>query len=143
MTKYSMMIIDDDEVDRYLLKRIINKNDLSTKIFEVSNGVEALDFFNNYEENLQKYNDDFPPVIVFLDVNMPIMGGWKFLEEFSKVKAQNEIFTSSVFMMFTSSEREEEKKKAESYDFVKGFIMKGSLTPESLQEKVEKCMSQS
>ena len=45
--------------------------------------------------------------------------------------------------MHTSSERDEDKKKVEPYDFVKGFIVKGDVSPESLQVVVEKCLSNS
>ena len=130
----------DDEVDRYLLKRMINKLYVPTKIFEVDNGKEALDFLTNYEENSKKYPDDFPPMLIFLDINMPIMNGFELLEEFSKLKKNSDCYMSSVFIMFTSSERDEDKKKVESYEFVKGFILKGSISSETLQEIIEKCL---
>jgi len=141
MIKCSIMIIDDDEVDRYLLKRTIKKLDVATEIFEAGNGKEALDFLSNYEENSQKYGNDFPPILIFLDINMPIMNGFEFLESFDILKNTEKGYKSSIFTMYTSSEREEDKKKTEAYGFVKGYIVKGSLTPESLRETIEGCLS--
>lgn len=143
MKKCSIMLVDDSESDRYLLKRMIGKLEIATEIFEADNGQIALDFLTNYEENSRKYSGDFPPIVIFLDINMPIMGGFEFLEEFSILRENGNDYSSSVFTMFTSSERDEDKQKAQSYDFVKGFVVKGSMSVESLQEVIEKCLSHS
>ncbi len=135
------MLVDDSESDRYLLKRMIGKLEVATEIFEADNGQIALEFLIDYEENFRKYPGNFPPIVIFLDINMPIMGGFEFLEEFSKIRENSNDYSSSVFTMFTSSERDEDKEKALSYDFVKGFVVKGSMSIKSLQEVIEKCIA--
>lgn len=137
MKKCSIMVIDDDKVDRYLLKRTISKLDIEVKIFEADTGKSALDFLANYEENSKLYGEDFPPLLIFLDINMPIMNGFEFLEAFSKLRAGSYDYSSSVFTMYTSSEREQDKKKVESYEFVKGFVIKGDMSPQVLQEIID------
>ena len=99
MSNFSIMIIDDDEVDRYLLKRILNKVGTSHQIFEADNGKTALDFFSRYEENTKKYEGKFPPLLVFLDINMPIMDGWGFLDELISLDLKEHI----IINMITSS----------------------------------------
>ena len=134
MTPHSIMIIDDSETDRYILKRLIKKAKITSEIFEAENGQIALDFFMNEKENLKKFPSTYPPIVIFLDINMPIMGGFEFLEEFNELKKKRDNLNSVVFAMFTSSEREEDLSKAESYDFVQGFITKGSLSVDGLKE---------
>ncbi|MBQ4835670.1 response regulator [Pseudoalteromonas luteoviolacea] len=140
MQKFSIMIIDDCEDDRYLLKRVIKKLDISTQIFEADNGETALNFLEDYEENYKRFADDFPPLLIFLDINMPRVNGFEFLAAFHKLREANKNYTSSIFIMFTSSAMEEDKRKTEAYDFVKGFLNKGDLSKECIQESIDSCM---
>jgi len=137
MQKISIMIIDDDSTDRYLLKRIIKKSNFSCETFEAENGQEALDFLTNYEQNKLKYESDFPPILIFLDINMHIMGGFEFLENFSLLREGTEKYQTSVFTMLTSSERKDDIDRAHSYDFVKGYITKSGFTLDKFNEIVQ------
>ena len=136
MKDNSIMIVDDDETDRYLIKRLVKKAKITSEIFEAENGRVALDFFFNEKQGLKRYPDSYPPSIVFLDINMPIMGGFEFLEKFKALKNKRNDLTSVVFAMFTSSDSEEDVRKAKSYDFVQEFITKGSLSVSGLKEIV-------
>lgn len=137
MKKVSIMIIDDESTDRYLLKRIIKKSNFDCETFEAENGQEALDFLTDYELNKLKYNNDFPPVLIFLDINMHIMGGFEFLENFSTLRAGKEAYQTSIFTMLTSSERKDDIERANSYDFVKGYITKSGFTLDIFNEIVK------
>ncbi|KAA1152872.1 response regulator [Pseudoalteromonas fuliginea] len=133
--KPPILIIDDNEVDRYILKRLIKEANLELTIFEKKDGQEALEFLENYEANKKEHPDGFPPILIFLDINMPRVNGIQFLDEFAKLRKVIEI-SSCVVMMFSSSEREEEKKIIMAHDFVKGYLVKGSFKAEDLKEKV-------
>jgi len=133
--KPPILIIDDDEVDRYILKRLLKEAELDFNIFEKQDGQEALEFLENYEANVKNYPDKFPPILIFLDINMPRVNGLQFLEEFVTLRLTIEI-ESCVVMMFSSSEREEEKEKIMAHDFVKGYLVKGAFDAESLKDKV-------
>ena len=130
------MIIDDNEVDRYLLTRHLKKTGIVGKIFEADDGTSAIEFFDNYQSNKQKNPNDFPPVVLFLDVNMPLMDGFEFLDKFTDIR-QSIKDQSIVVMMFTSSDNDEEKQRALSYPFVKGFISKSNVNSELLKDKIQ------
>ena len=70
-------IIDDDPIFVYSTKRIMKEVDFSDEIMVFNNGQDAIDGLSDMVEN----NLKLPPVI-FLDLNMPIMNGWEFLDDF-------------------------------------------------------------
>ena len=137
----SVLIIDDDEADRYLLKRLIIGCKMTEEIYEAENGQEALEFFAN--KNLRGQVEDikkFPPVVVFLDINMPIVGGFDFLEQFSVLKEAEKKLESVVLVMVTSSQSKEDKSRALSFDCVKGFIAKMPKTNEEFKAEINKAL---
>ncbi|WP_347375028.1 response regulator [Aequorivita sp. Q41] len=78
---YSICVIDDDKIYQYTVSKILKANELAKNILVFSDGEEALDFFienQNAKENL--------PDIILLDINMPIMDGFQFMDEYVKLK---------------------------------------------------------
>ncbi|MFK7915895.1 MAG: response regulator [Pseudomonadales bacterium] len=130
--RYSLLIIDDNEVDRYLLKRQLDKTSLEVTTFEEADGLSALNFLRDYRNNRALYPEDFPPLIFFLDINMPLLNGWEFLAEFSQLRLEHAI-ESSVVVMFTTSERAEDREKAREYDFVADYLIKGEYSSQDLE----------
>jgi len=135
MNKISALIIDDSEIDRYLLKRHLSDTGLDSDVFEVSNGMEALEFFHQREKDECLRQEGYPPTLIFLDINMPLLNGWDFLEQFSAIKASFDVH-SCVVMMFTSSNHQSDLEEMKKYDFVKGYLVKGSFTVDELREKI-------
>ena len=91
------------------------------------NGAEAIREVMTLNNTL----DDDDLVVVFLDINMPILNGWGFLENFNTIKyALN--FKTEIYLL-TSSVNPDEKKKAEENSLVKQYISK-PLTVEKLNE---------
>lgn len=133
----SVLIVDDNEADVYLVRRMLKKAKLCEDIFDAENGKSALDFLANYAENNDKYPASFPPELILLDINMPLVNGFQFLEEFELLR-QNNDYCSCILMMFSSSENEKDKKQALAYDFVSGYITKMPESAEILKNEIER-----
>lgn len=135
---YSALIIDDNEIDRYILKRDLLKIGHKGLVFEKENGKQGLEFFEDYNRNKEKYQDGFPPLLVFLDINMPFMGGFEFLKHFSDFKENSDLAKEpSILVMFSSSGMDKDKEKALSYNFVKDYLVKGDYQTDELKTKIE------
>jgi CheY-like chemotaxis protein len=135
MRQINVLIVDDSELDRYILKRQLKELGVES-VIEKDDGSTALEFLNDYDKNRALYPNEFPPVIIFLDINMPKVNGFDFLEKFAKMRTRNEL-ASIVVSMYSSSEKKEDKERASEFDFVQGFIVKGELTREFLEQRIQ------
>jgi CheY-like chemotaxis protein len=127
-----ILLVDDDEAVNYFNKKLIVKSGLEGTIMSLYNGAEGIREVMNLNETLD--NDDV--VVVFLDINMPILNGWGFLENFNTIKyALN--FKTEIYLL-TSSVNPDEKKKADENNLVKQYISK-PLTMEKLSEIKQSC----
>lgn len=132
MKRVNALIVDDNEVDRYILKRQLKSLGVES-IIEKDDGSTALEFLKDYDKNAILYPDDFPPVIIFLDINMPKINGFDFLEEFKSMRARNEL-ASIIVCMYSSSERQEDKERFFNFDFIHSFIVKGEASGGTIEK---------
>jgi len=109
-----IMLIDDDDDDNYFHQIIINGMNITERIEVVLNGEEALIF-------LKKENQTQPDII-FLDINMPKMNGWEFMEAYKELRVDQK--AKVIVMMLTTSENPEDKKRAALYPEIIGFNSK-------------------
>ena len=133
----SFLIVDDDLVARRILERRLIKCFPDSKIITACNGRDALDFLESHTED-DGPKGEFPPVIIFLDINMPIMNGFEFLDSFSSLRKNRNDLKSIVFTMYTSSNCDDDIEKSKKFEVVRDFIIKGELTNESLIKIVNK-----
>ncbi len=75
-----LLCVDDDEITLMLIKIVAEMASFAEEIITCANGAEALAY---YQKQIEEESSDIPELI-FLDLNMPVMNGWDFLEEFSK-----------------------------------------------------------
>jgi CheY-like chemotaxis protein len=75
-----IMIIDDDDIFVFVITKVLRHSDLIDILQVLDNGLDALNFFKN---NVHNYN--VLPDIILLDLNMPILDGWQFLNEYCKI----------------------------------------------------------
>ncbi len=109
-----VLLIDDDKVSNFLSSLIIKKTLKAEVVKECLDGQEGLD----YLRSLVLENEI--PDILFLDLNMPVLDGWQFLQEFILLdkKIQMPIY------ILTSSNYEGDLIKSKEFDVVKGYIVK-------------------
>lgn len=134
---FPILIVDDNELDRYLLKRKLKDTELRLNIVEKTNGQAALEYISQHEELREQEPGLYPPLVIFLDINMPRMNGFEFLSGFSGVREDAPVlFKSSIIMMFTSSGNDRDRERALSFDFVKDYLVKGAFTSDELRDKL-------
>lgn len=117
VTTSNIMLIDDDEIFTYIIKKIIDETQLADQINIFGNGREAI----TYLEKVANEADSLPEVI-FLDLNMPILDGWGFLEEYIQLKPN--LCKKINLYIITTSVSPMDFKKAKTYSEVSDFIVK-------------------
>lgn len=126
-SKINLLVIDDDDINIFIISKIVEKTGYDVEICAKHNGQLAID----YIKDLLSENQNLPD-LVLIDINMPILNGWEFIEAFEALdlKANNDMY------MLSSSVYENDIEKAKSYKSVKGFISK-PLSIDRLKELLE------
>lgn len=122
-----VLIVDDDPILIMVCTRIMKITGFSEEVVSAKEGREGMDYL--YKQ-LQESPDNLPELIL-LDINMPVLNGWEFLDEFIELLPQ--IPTTIPVYMLSSTIDQADFDKAETYSVVKGFYSK-PLTRENLAE---------
>lgn len=113
----SLILIDDDEIVVYLTQKIVSQNDLVELIKVFNNGKDAIDYL---KENIN--NPELLPEIIFLDLFMPIMDGWEFLDEYITLRPR--MGKSITIYIISSSVSPTDINRAKKYSEVSDYIIK-------------------
>lgn len=113
-----LLCIDDDPITIMLSKMVMTRAAYANEIVTAQNGEEAL----VYLDRLMNENSPIPDLI-FLDLNMPIMGGWEFLDAFSDEKYRS-YFAKSKVIVLSSTIDPRDIEKSKSYEMVLDFMSK-------------------
>lgn len=108
-------IIDDDPIYVFAAKRMMELSDFCQSFMLFNNGKKALDGLVPMIDGREAI-----PELILLDINMPVMDGWQFLDEFIKIKTDQKI----TLYIVSSSIDTEDYKKAKTYEVVSDFIVK-------------------
>lgn len=118
MKKKIIWTLDDDMIYQIIIKKLIQKSGSFSAHSYFMNGNLAITILKNI---LKVNNEDFPDIIL-LDINMPVMDGWEFIEEFQTIKS--EISKKIDIYIVSSSIAAEDKKKAETFTDILGYLSK-------------------
>jgi DNA-binding NarL/FixJ family response regulator len=124
----NILLIDDSEMDNYISEYIIVQSKIAEKISVFNSPIEALEYLGDLQSNQQEF-----PGAIFLDINMPDMDGFGFLDEYSKF-SEDIIMRTSIFML-TSSDNPNDIKRALKYPVVKKYFSK-SLSKDILNQLI-------
>lgn len=130
-----ILCVDDDPISLMLCKMVISKSSFAKQIITAQNGEDAILFFdelklNNLGAEIKEY-----PTLIFLDLNMPVMDGWEFLEHFSKEQYAS-IFKNTKIIVLSSTINPEDIKKSKDFSMVVNFLSK-PITKEMLENLKE------
>ena len=115
------IIVDDDDMDRYIARRRLAKVDGLGDIIEVETGDKFIDVICANAANFVGQPD---PMVVLMDINMPGMDGFQTAEKLQSLVEQGEVPDSFIIMMFTSSKNPRDRERAEANPLIKGYIVK-------------------
>lgn len=124
MTKKRIWVVDDDAIYQIIVNKIIQRSEMFSAIFSFKNGKDAIDAIHNSIQN-----KELIPDIILLDINMPIMDGWEFMEEMGFLKSQ--ISKQIIIYIVSSSIAAEDKNKSKTYPDILGYLSK-PITAEDL-----------
>lgn len=130
----NIMIVDDDEISNFIYRKVIDGTGFSKSISDFQQARMALDYL---AENIK--DESALPDLIFLDINMPIINGWEFLDEYNR-SIQPHLSKNIVICMLSSSVYKEDIEKAKGYSHVNEYISK-PLTRENLKEIAQKYFS--
>ncbi|MDR3716354.1 MAG: response regulator [Puia sp.] len=125
-------IIDDDEIYQLVMKRTIEQSGLVKSVLQFYDGEEAIYFFKE-----KQTSTGMLPEMILLDLNMPYMNGWQFLDEFLKIEFEKD-YKLSIFIV-TSSSTTEEIDRAKDYSIVSGYHIK-PISKDTFAEMVKTVM---
>ncbi len=117
------MLVDDNPDDNFFHERAIKQTNLTTSVVTKNTAQEALSYLKSKKTNTCPHPD-----LIFLDLNMPGMNGWEFLQEYNQL--DKAVQSKAVIIMLTTSENAEDIERA-STCFVSDFITK-PLTKEKM-----------
>ncbi|WP_341226988.1 response regulator [uncultured Arcticibacterium sp.] len=127
MTKLrTILLIDDDIAVNYIHKYVIKKADVVDQVITMMNGQMAIDYLINDDSA-----ESTVPELIFLDINMPGMDGWGFLDGYKKQQEKDK----TKIIMLTTSDNESDKERAMATGQVLEFITK-PLTKQGLLDVI-------
>jgi CheY-like chemotaxis protein len=110
-------IVDDDTIFQFIAKRVLDSINSQNKTVIFSDGQDAIDFIHSNLNEMDKLPD-----IIFLDINMPVMNGWQFLNQYVEIKSK--IKKEIVIYIVSSSKNPDDFIQAQDIHEVTDYIVK-------------------
>jgi CheY-like chemotaxis protein len=112
-----VIVLDDDQIQHLILKKMMSKYDMTSETLFTDDGVNVLEFLTAH-----KYEKQILPELLFLDLNMPKLNGWRFLEHLKTLYP--ELIKPVTVYILSSSVDPKDVKRSEKYTFVKSYLIK-------------------
>jgi CheY-like chemotaxis protein len=113
----TVMIIDDTYIDRYVIERVMKRNTFAEEILSMESAIDAIKYLSDHIDEPEKL-----PQLIFLDINMPEMNGFEFLENYKNLPEH--LRKNCIVMMLTTSLHDEDRQKANQNPYVYMFLNK-------------------
>lgn len=123
----NVILVDDDSVVLFLHKMLLERSSLPSPTGIFKNGKEALDF-------ISKKQSLITPCLVLLDINMPVMNGWEFLEAVQEKHFRDKIFVAMVTSSINSQDASTAQKYPQVIDYIEKPLRKETFA--HLREKI-------
>jgi CheY-like chemotaxis protein len=120
-----IMLVDDNPNDNFFHEREIRKVNPEIIVITKNSGIDALEYLKS-----KKTDEDILPVLIFLDINMPRMNGWEFLDEYKQLNKK--IQRKVTIIMLTTSDNPVDIARTKSFTFITDYIIK-PLTKEKME----------
>ena len=125
-----LLCVDDDPITLMLCRKVVERVEFAKEIITAQNGEEAIQYFDKLFEEIKDNNAIAYPKLVLLDLNMPVMDGWEFLESYIS-KSYQDIFVLTRFIVLSSSIDPYDINRSKTYPII-GFLSK-PVTKEMLE----------
>ncbi len=112
-----VLLIDDNDIDNFINERMITTNMFSKTVIIKNSAEAALQFLKDNEAN-----ESAMPQLIFLDLNMPVMDGFGFLEEFEKLSER--VRKNAKVIVLSSSISPEDINRASTNQYVVKYVNK-------------------
>ncbi|MEO6721030.1 MAG: response regulator [Ferruginibacter sp.] len=130
-----VLLIDDDEPTNFISSLLLEERNCAEQIKIAESGQKALNYLTN-AERIPPDSERFPcPDIIFLDINMPAMNGWEFLDNYRKLEHTQR--GKVIIIMLTTSLNPDDKIRAQNIPEISGFENK-PLTGEMIDRVLDK-----
>lgn len=129
MKSFVICLVDDDDVYQFTFTKGLKNNQIAKKILVFSDGEEAIDFMIDNIASPEELPD-----VIFLDINMPVMDGWQFLEEYVELKPK--VGKRITIYMVSSSVDPTDMDRAKKMSDISDYLIK-PVSHEQLNEIIQ------
>ncbi|TAF33165.1 MAG: response regulator [Cytophagales bacterium] len=127
---YSVMLVDDNEIDNLINQKMLEATAVCERIYLHTGAKSAIEFLKNIDK-VADDNPDIIPEVIFLDIDMPLMDGFQFLDQFENLS--DRIRAKSKIVMLTSSINPQDVSRSRKSSYVKKYLNK-PLTQDALKK---------
>ncbi|MCH9672665.1 MAG: response regulator [Gammaproteobacteria bacterium] len=121
----SVLIVDDVPADVEWCKMMLEASGGFASVMVAKDGSDAINLYENYEESRRKFPEIFPPLLILLDIAMPGLDGFEFLERYEIMRTKDaRLDGASVVVMLTSSDETTDRQRASEFPIVKDYVVK-------------------